>query len=148
MNAVGQAALKTRKILRIGFGTILHGQKIWRFCILRIFGIEEKTMTRRTIVFIDKLGRVWTSPEFNGDRSEYSMRNDTVYSCDKRWEEIMARFKAVKSLKEFRRQVIKAQGYYHSFFGDSKPLPVIQIQGFNLVKGFKLMGKNLYIKEI
>ena len=39
-------------------------------------------MTRRMFIYVDNKGRsLYTSPKFNGDKSEYAQRGVTLDSC-------------------------------------------------------------------
>ena len=85
-------------------------------------------MTRRTVIFTDKAGKTYATPEFNGDKSEFEYR-DTVSStdwCDENWDIILKVFDGIETLEQFTEANKKAQNYYHSFLG-SEILPVKEI---------------------
>ena len=72
-------------------------------------------MTRRYIVFYDdETGYYYSTPEFNGDKSEMEALGSQD-SCDKDWPDIILEFKGVNSLEKFKDASARAQGYYHSF---------------------------------
>lgn len=76
-------------------------------------------MTRRTIYFYDKVNsNLYVTPEFNGDKEEFIKFSKRGDSCDKNWNEILEKFKGVKTLEEFKRASAQAQRYYHSCLGD------------------------------
>jgi hypothetical protein len=83
-------------------------------------------MTRRYIVFFDDVTSFYYStPEFNGDKSEMKgIRN--MDSCEKDWPDIVREFDGVDTLEKFKAASIKAQSYYHSFLVDAPPCPVMQ----------------------
>jgi hypothetical protein len=101
-------------------------------------------MTRRYIVFYDEeSGYYYSTPEFNGDKSEmeaFSSRD----SCDKDWPEIVLEFKEVDTLQKFKAASEKAQGYYHSFIGDYA-LPVTHTGIVH--EGAAKIGYNLWLME-
>jgi hypothetical protein len=101
-------------------------------------------MTRRYLVFYDEeTGYYYSTPEFNGDKSEMAAFGSQD-SCDKDWPEIVLEFEGVKSLKDFEAASEKAQGYYHSFLGDYT-YPVTHT-GF-VHEGAKKIGHNLWQVE-
>jgi hypothetical protein len=87
----------------------------------------EGAMTRRYIVFYDDITSFYYSaPEFNGDKTEMAAFASQD-SCDKDWPEIVQEFQGVDTLQKFKAVSNKAQGYYHSFLGDTPPLPITRI---------------------
>lgn len=85
-------------------------------------------MRRRVVVFEDKDGMIYSTPEFNGDKEAYEMRGMTgksVDGCSKNWDEILKDFESVTTLEEFKKASEKAQGYYWSFLGEVEILPVV-----------------------
>jgi hypothetical protein len=101
-------------------------------------------MTRRYIIFYDEeSGSYYSTPEFNGDKSEM-LGFGSQDSCDKDWPEIVQEFQGVDTLEKFKAASEKAQGYYHSSFGDySFP---ITYTGFVHI-GAKEIGHNLWQME-
>ena len=89
-------------------------------------------MTRRNFIFVDFVGRkLYASPEFNGDRAEYTQRGGTLDSCDLTTEELFRLFE-VKTLSDFQNACADAQSCYHSFLdkpGNPKePLPISEMK--------------------
>jgi hypothetical protein len=102
-------------------------------------------MTRRYIVFYDdESGYYYSTPEFNGDKSEMETFGSQD-SCDKDWTEIVFEFEGVDNLNKFKTASEKAQSYYHSFLGDTTPLPITNT-GFVHI-GAKEIGHNLWQME-
>lgn len=76
-------------------------------------------MTRRRVYFYDyKQNKLYSTPEFNGDKEEFVKFSKHEDSCDKNFDEILEEFEGVKTLEEFKNASNKAQSYYHSFLGD------------------------------
>ena len=85
-------------------------------------------MTRRRVVFTDTTtGAMYTTPEYNGDKTEFNLFSKRTDLCDKDWDEIFLEFKDVKSLAQFIEANTRAQSYYHSFLGN-EILPVEKIE--------------------
>jgi hypothetical protein len=83
-------------------------------------------MTRRYIIFYDEVnGFYYSTPEFNGDKSELESEK-SMDSCKKDWPEIVREFTCVDTLEKFKAASDKAQRHYHSFLGDTPPYPVMQ----------------------
>lgn len=77
-------------------------------------------MTRRRVYFYDnKQNKLYSTPEFNGDKEEFVKFRKAEDSCDKNFNEILQKFEGVKTLKEFEMASNKSQSYYHSFLGDT-----------------------------
>lgn len=77
-------------------------------------------MTRRRIYFYDhEQNKLYSTPEFNGDKEEFVKFRKAEDSCDKNFNEILQEFEGVKTLKEFEMASNKSQSYYHSFLGDT-----------------------------
>jgi hypothetical protein len=72
-------------------------------------------MTRRRIIFKDVDGKLYVTPEFNGDKKEFKMfcSDDT---CMLDWDEILKLFEGVTTIKEFRTASKEAQSNYISSF--------------------------------
>jgi hypothetical protein len=101
-------------------------------------------MTRRHLVFYDdETGYYYSTPEFNGDKSEMEAFGSQD-SCDKDWPDIVLEFEGVKSLTDFKAASERAQGYYHSFLGDYTLS--VTYTGF-VHEGAKKIGHNLWQVE-
>jgi hypothetical protein len=101
-------------------------------------------MTRRYLVFYDeKTGCFYSTPEFNGDKSETDAFSSQD-SCDKDWPDIVREFDGVDTLEGFKAASVKARSYYHTFPGDYT-LPVTYT-GF-VHEGAKEIGHNLWQVE-
>lgn len=88
-------------------------------------------MTRRRVYFYDqKQNKLYSTPEFNGDKEEFVKFRKAEDSCDKNFNEILQEFKGVKTFEEFKRASNKAQSYYHSFLGD-EILPIQEVEEKN-----------------
>ena len=84
-------------------------------------------MTRRKIYFYDNNEKkLYSTPEFNGDKEEFIKFNKRGDSCDKNFDEILNEFIGIKSKEEFEKASNKAQSYYHSFLGD-EILPINEV---------------------
>lgn len=84
-------------------------------------------MTRRKIYFYDnKDKKLYSTPEFNGDKDEFIHFRKAEDSCDKNFDEILKEFLGVKTKEEFETASNKAQSYYHSFLGD-EVLPINEV---------------------
>jgi hypothetical protein len=102
-------------------------------------------MTRRYLVFYDEgTGYYYSTPEFNGDKSEMASI-ERIDSCDKDWLEIIQEFQGVDTLKKLKDASNKAQSYYHSFLGNILPFPVTKT-GFVHI-GAKEIRHNLWQVE-
>lgn len=85
-------------------------------------------MIRRKIYFFDSITkRLYSTPEFNGDKNEFDFFRKRGDSCDKNFDEILKEFDGVKSLEEFKKASDKAQSYYHSGFTEDSILPIEEI---------------------
>ncbi len=85
-------------------------------------------MTRRKIYFFDKENKkLYSTPEFNGDKSEFNLFSKRGDSCDKDFNEILREFEKIKTLEEFRGASDKAQNYYHSGFVGTVTLPIEEV---------------------
>lgn len=84
-------------------------------------------MTRRKIYFYDnKERKLYSTPEFNGDRDEFIHFRKAEDSCDKNFDEILKEFIGIKTKEDFEVASNKAQSYYHSFLGD-EILPINEV---------------------
>ena len=84
-------------------------------------------MTRRRIVFADKDGKQYITPEFNGDKTEFSeFQGIGGDGCDADWEQILAEFNGAETLEDFKAAAKKAQSHYHSSFSN-RPQPVSEL---------------------
>lgn len=82
-------------------------------------------MTRRKIYFFDsKTKKLYSTPEFNGDKNEFGFFRKRGDSCDKNFDEILKEFDNIKTLEEFKKASNKAQSYYHSGFGSDSILSI------------------------
>ena len=92
-------------------------------------------MTRRRIIFSDKsTGKLYATPEFNGDKAEFDhfFKGHTHHdTCDKSWEQILnERFAGIKTLEDFVKASDAAQMDYHSFLGiEIRPVEQIENAG-------------------
>lgn len=89
-------------------------------------------MTRRNIVLKTKDGKLYVTPEFNGDKREYELKETSlgvksVDSYSKNWEEVLKDFEGITTLEEFERASKQAQEYGTSFLGYIDILPVEEI---------------------
>lgn len=85
-------------------------------------------MTRRKIYFFDiKTKSLYSTPEFNGDKSEFAYFSKRGDSCDKNFNEILKEFANIKTLEEFKNASDKAQSYYHSGFVEETILPIEEV---------------------
>lgn len=102
-------------------------------------------MTRREIYFYDSdTKKLYVTPEFNGDKEEFALFNKHGDSCDKNWDEIIKEFENVKTLDDFKVASDKAQGYYHSFLGDSI-LPIKEVEKITYNNEIYMINKNAEI---
>ena len=86
-------------------------------------------MTRRKIYFFDKENKkLYCTPEFNGDKSEFAFFRKRGDSCDKNFDEILKEFDGVKTLEDFKNASDKAQSYYCSAFVGVLKLPVEEVK--------------------
>lgn len=85
-------------------------------------------MTRRKVYFYDnKTNKLYSTPEFNGDKNEFAFFSKRGDSCDKNFEEILKEFDDVKTLEDFEKASNKAQSYYHSGFIEDSILPIEEV---------------------
>ena len=89
-------------------------------------------MTRRMFIYVDNKGRrLYTSPKFNGDKSEYAQRGVTLDSCDLTENELFRLFE-VKTLSDFQKACAEAQRCFHSFLdrpnSTRELLPVTEVE--------------------
>ena len=68
-------------------------------------------MTRRTVVYENKIGKLYASAEFNGDKTEFEMFRMSG-TCVADWDEIQNEFSGVKTLQDFIKANGRAQKYY------------------------------------
>ena len=81
-------------------------------------------MTRRRVIFYyPNDGKLYMTPEFNGDRSEFAARGKGADSCNKDWHEIERHFTGVTTMAHFVNANTVAQSAYHSPLG-SEILPI------------------------
>lgn len=72
-------------------------------------------MTRRMFIYVDNEERkLYASPEFNGDKSEYTQRGAILDSCDLTRDELFRLFE-VKTFSDFQKACAEAQRHFHSF---------------------------------
>lgn len=72
-------------------------------------------MTRRMFIYVDnKERKLYASPEFNGDKSEYTHRGAVLDSCDLTKDELFRLFE-VKTFSDFQKACSEAQRHFHSF---------------------------------
>ena len=94
-------------------------------------------MTRRRIVFIDgKTQQIYSTPEFNGDKSEF-LRLGSIDKCDKDWPDILELFSTVETLSDFIIANEKAQKCYHSFLEKECPVSMEPVQEVGLLNSIK-----------
>jgi hypothetical protein len=99
-------------------------------------------MTRRRVFFKDKeTGKLYVTPEFNGDKKEFSA--DSLDSCAKNWSEIIDLFYDVNTLEEFKEASKKAQASYHSFLGD-EVLPIEELSHEELLEFAYQLADHLF----
>ena len=92
-------------------------------------------MIRRKIVFKDNvIGKLFITPEFNGDKEGYEARGNCLDGCDKNWDEILEEFVGVETLDDFKEASERAQKHYHSFLGE-EILPVKEMENIVDIKG-------------
>lgn len=85
-------------------------------------------MTRRKVYYFDtKTKKLYSTPEFNGDKSEFNLFSKRGDSCDKDFNEILKEFENIKTLEEFKSASDKAQSYYHSGFVGTEVLPIEEV---------------------
>jgi hypothetical protein len=101
-------------------------------------------MTRRNIIFYDDISHsFYSTPEFNGDKTEMeNIRSND--SCDKDWADIIKEFENVKTLIDFKIANNNAQKFYHSSIKD-QILPIIRID--RLPNKAKKIKKNIWLLE-
>ena len=60
-------------------------------------------MTRRKVYYFDtQTKKLYSTPEFNGDKSEFNLFSKRGDSCDKDFNEILKEFENIKNLEEFK----------------------------------------------
>nr|WP_024835450.1 hypothetical protein [Clostridium sp. 12(A)] len=92
-------------------------------------------MTRRNIIFKDKnTGKLYVSPEFNGDKREIENRGFNLDSYYKNWDEILNDFIGIMTLYDFKMISRKVQRYGSSFLGEVEILPVTQIHDIGQIE--------------
>ena len=79
-------------------------------------------MTRRLFIYVDnKERKLYVSPEFNGDKSEYAQRGGALDSCDLAAED-----------SDFQKACAEAQRCFHSFLdrpnSTRELLPVTEVE--------------------
>jgi len=96
-------------------------------------------MTRRTIVFTDTDGTKYATPEFNGDKSEFTMFLKNPDACDADWPNILAEFDGVQTLTGFKTASHRAQLHYRSFINnlevEREILPVYEVTDEKMIGG-------------
>ena len=102
-------------------------------------------MTRRRILAFHE-GRYYTTPEFNGDKTEFEAfgSND---SCDKDWDGIIAVFDVDGTLDDFKQANETAQGFYHSSLPGGEILPVVEIASPNEVSADEVIALNFILNQ-
>ena len=88
-------------------------------------------MTRRLFIFVDnKERKLYVSPEFNGDKSEYAQRDGALDTCDLAAEDLFRLFE-VKTCSDFQKACAEAQQCFHSYLdrpnSAKELLPVTEI---------------------
>ena len=88
-------------------------------------------MTRRRFIFVDnKERKLYVSPEFNGDKSEYAQRDGALDTCDLAAEDLFRLFE-VKTFSDFQKACAEAQQCFHSYLdrpnSAKELLPVTEI---------------------
>ena len=72
-------------------------------------------MTRRMFIYVDnKERKLYSSPEFNGDKLEYARRGAALDSCDLTEDELFRLFE-VKTFSDFQLACAEALRNFHSF---------------------------------
>lgn len=72
-------------------------------------------MTRRMFIYVDnKERKLYASPEFNGDKLEYTQRGAILDSCDLTKDQLFRLFE-VKTFSDFQKACSEAQRHFHSF---------------------------------
>ena len=89
-------------------------------------------MTRRLFIFVDnKERKLYVSPEFNGDKSEYAQRDGALDTCDLAAEDLFRLFE-VKTFSDFQKACAEAQQCFHSSLdrpnSAKELLPVTEIE--------------------
>lgn len=85
-------------------------------------------MTRRKVYYFDtQTKKLYSTPEFNGDKSEFNLFSKRGDSCDKDFNEILKEFENIKNLEEFKNASNKAQRYYHSRFVGTETIPIEEV---------------------
>ena len=90
-------------------------------------------MTRRLFIYVDnKERKLYVSPEFNGDKSEYAhQRGGALDSCDLAAEDLFRLFE-VKTCSDFQKACAEAQRCFHSFLdrpnSTRELLPVTEVE--------------------
>lgn len=71
-------------------------------------------MTRRIFIYVDYQERkLYVSPTFNGDKTEYAQRGGTLDTCDLTAEDLFRLFE-VKNIPDFQKACSETQRRYHS----------------------------------
>jgi len=96
-------------------------------------------MTRRNIILKLRNGKLYVTPEFNGDKKEFELRESLtdIKSMDnysKNWEEVLQDFEGITTLEQFKNASEQAQNYGKSFLGYIDILPVEEISNIEEVE--------------
>ena len=89
-------------------------------------------MTRRMFIYVDnKERKLYSSPEFNGDKLEYARRGAALDSCDLTEDELFRLFE-VKTFSDFQLACAEALRNFHSFLDSPNStkelLPVTEVE--------------------
>ena len=100
-------------------------------------------MTRRKVYYFDKqTEKLYSTPEFNGDKNEFNLFSKRGDSCDKDFEEIIKEFDNIKNLEEFKNASNKAQSYYHSGFVGTEILPIEEVSEITYNDEIYMLDRN------
>ena len=101
-------------------------------------------MTRRRYIFHNKEdGRLYISPEFNGDAEEFVMFKARMDTCDITWTEIEELLKKVSNLEEFKKANEEIQTKYHSFLEAKIPKQIEKVKIIGNFEEYKDYYKQL-----
>jgi hypothetical protein len=95
-------------------------------------------MKYRNIVFLDKDGKMYATPEYKGDKREiesYRSADSKGDTFEKNWEEVLDEFRGVESLDEFKKITEKTQRYAKSCSGNVEIRPAEEIADIKYVVG-------------
>jgi len=100
-------------------------------------------MTRRKVYFFDdKSNKLYSTPEFNGDKYEFDYFRKKGDYCDKNFDEIIKEFNGVKSLEDFKKASDKVQSYYHSRIVEQVILPIEEVKKITYNDEIYMIDKN------